>query len=395
MEPGVDNFLRPYPGPIAIYLHFPFCTNRCNYCDFYKERYSPREAERLFRAVEYETEMVLSAFGHEPVDVASIYIGGGTPSLVDPDLLDQWIALVKSYARFLPGYEFTIEANPESLTDEIAFRTFEAGVNRIIIGVQSFAVNLLRKLNRRQTTRDIYRAFYRARSAGYENIGADLIFGLPDQTLKKVRTDIARLTALEPTHISFYQLTVEDGTALADQVRSGKIGLPGEEQSAAMYQFGSHLLIDHEYRRYEVSNFALDGYRSRHNYAYWSGAPYIGLGPAAHGFVNQHRWGNIADVGEYMKAVESGFMPVQFVETLTGPQRLMETVMLALRTAEGIDKQSLALHYGQPATAILDSAPVSRYVESGYLLDDAGFLRLTDAGFLVADKIIADIVGGC
>jgi len=336
--------------------------------------------------------MAFSSFGHEPIDIASIYIGGGTPSLIQPELLADWIAIVKSYARFLPGYEFTVEVNPESLTDDFTYHAYEAGINRLVVGVQSFGVGALRKLNRRQSTRDIYRAFYRARSAGFENIAADLIFGLPDQTLKKVRVDIERLAALEPTHISFYQLTVEPGTRLEGQLAAGEIILPGEDRSAAMYRFGSHLLMDRGYRRYEVSNFAQDGFRSRHNYAYWNGAPYIGLGPGAHGFVNNCRYSNAADIEAYIGAVEGGFMPFAFVEELTADQRLMERVMLSLRTADGIDQESLILHFGDKAAAILASPVKQRYVESDLLLDDAGFLRLTDAGFLVADRIITDLI---
>jgi oxygen-independent coproporphyrinogen-3 oxidase len=393
-EPVSENIFRPYPGAVAIYLHFPFCTNRCNYCDFFKEPYQAEMAENVFRAIRYETEMVFLAMGREPIDIASIYIGGGTPSLIRPKLLEEWIGVVKSYSRFLPGYEFTVEANPESLTDEFAERSYRAGVNRIVIGVQSFSTQSLRRLGRRQTTRQIYRAFYRARSAGYENIGADLIFGLPDQTMRKVRTDIDRLAALDPTHISYYQLTVEQGTTLAEQVASGEIVLPGEETLASMYQIGVHMLGDYGYQRYEVSNFAQDGYRSRHNYAYWNGSPYIGLGPGAHGFVNNRRYADIMDIERYIKAIESGILPIGFIEELTGHQRMMEMVMLSLRTADGIDKQSLVLHFGEPAVMLLESPAVARHVGGGYLHDGPGFLRLTDAGFLVADKIIADLTGG-
>jgi oxygen-independent coproporphyrinogen-3 oxidase len=392
-EAVFKNFFRPYPGAVSIYIHFPFCTNLCSYCDFCKEPYTRDRAARLFKAIGYETEMALLSLGHEPIDVASIYIGGGTPSLLDPSLLEDWVRLIKTYVRFLPDCEFSIEANPESLTDEFASRIFEAGVNRIIIGAQSFAITPLMRLNRKQTTRDIYRAFYRARSAGFENIAADLIFGLPEQTMKMVKTDIERLTALDPAHISFYQLTVEESTPLAKQIESGEIELPDEDTVAAMYRFGAHMLIDRKYRRYEVSNFARDGRRSRHNYAYWSGAPYIGLGPSAHGFVNNCRYGNVADINRYLENVEAGRLPIGFVEELTDEQRLIEQVMLSLRTAEGLDKQKLVSRFGDRSADIIDSPTTRRYIKSGHLLDDSGFLRLTDAGFLVADKIIADLLG--
>jgi len=336
--------------------------------------------------------MVLSAIGHEPVDVASVYIGGGTPSLADPALLTQWISVLGSYTRFMPDYEFTIEANPESVTEQFVKAVFEAGVNRIIIGVQSFAPGILAKLNRRQKTRDIYQAFYLARAAGFENIGADLIFGLPGQRVRQVRSDIDRLAALEPQHISFYQLTVEPNTRLAREVANGTLVLPDDEKSAAMYRYGSHLLGDHGYRRYEVSNFAREGFRSRHNYAYWDFSPYIGLGPGAHGFINNHRYANIADIAVYIEAMEGGHFAVEMIEELSVGQRLMEAVMLWLRTAEGIDKEKFVLHFGEAGEKILDGPEAARLAASGHLIDDAGFMRLSDDGFLVADKIITDLI---
>lgn len=391
-EPVSSNFFHPYPGPLAIYIHFPFCTNLCHYCDFYKEPFSRDRADRLFRAISDETEKVFLSLGQEPIDISSIYIGGGTPSLLDPQLIENWIALIGTYARFMPDYEFSVEVNPESLTYDFARRTIDAGVNRLIVGVQSFSETILSLLNRKQVTKDIYQAFYRARSAGYENIAADLIFGLPNQTMKMLRTDIDRLIALEPDHISFYQLTVEEGTRLAEQVKSQEIKLPDNRKSAEMYRLGSHKLIDRKYRRYEVSSFARDGRHSRHNDAYWNGSPYIGLGPSAHGFINNHRYGNIADVDKYMETIDAGFFPIEFTEELTPEQQLMESVMLPLRTAEGIDKQKLVLRFGNDGAEIIDSPAVRQYIESGHLLDDCGFLRLTDAGFLLADKIILDLL---
>lgn len=392
MDKASKNIFHFVYGPLAIYLHFPFCKNHCHYCDFYKDKYDPKTVERFFRAVEYETELVLSMFEREPIDIASIYIGGGTPSLIEGKMLERWLEAVKSYGRLLPGYEFTIETNPESLTNEFAHKTKTLGVNRIIIGVQSFRISSLRLIGRRQRTRDIYRAFYNVNMAGYDNIGADLIFGLPEQRVKHVRTDIDRLIDLEPKHISFYQLTVEDGTRLKKNVDGGRLALPGDNQSAHMYQVGAHLMNDRGYKRYEISNFARDGWRSRHNYAYWQGSPYIGLGPAAHGFAKDFRYGNVADLNKYFEIVESGLLPFEFVEELTEDQKLTEGVMLALRTADGIDKEQLKIGFGKKSLKILEGKVTRRLVKNGYLIDDAGFLRLSDAGFLVADKIIAEIL---
>ncbi len=374
-------------------MHFPFCTNLCSYCDFYKERYTQAAIERFFRALTYETETVLSSFGHEPIDIGSIYIGGGTPSLADPELLERWLETVLTYGRLMPGYEFTIEANPESLRPAFAAQTLAMGANRVVIGVQSFAVGLLRRLNRRLRIKDIYQAFYFCRTAGYQNIAADLIFGLPQQRMRQLRIDIERLAALEPDHISFYQLTVEPETRLADRIAAGRIALPDDETCASMYRFGAHLLVDQGYLRYEVSNFARPGRLARHNFAYWQGSPYIGLGPAAHGFANNRRYGNLPSLGAYIDRLEAGHLPIAFVEELSSEQQLMEAIMLSLRTAEGIDKARLIRRFGAAAIDILQGPASSRYVRSGHLDDDEGWMRLTDDGFLIADSIIADLVG--
>ena len=347
---------------------------------------------RYFSALRLETEAVLSAFEMEPIEVSSIYIGGGTPSLCNPDLIEEWIAQVSAYAVFLPGFEFTVEANPESLTEQFARRMFNAGANRVVIGAQSFNVAALKKIGRKQKIKDIYQAFYFARMAGFDNIGADLIFGLPGQTDRLLRSDIDRLISLEPKHISFYQLTVEADTALEKNIASGKVIVPDEDKCADFYRLGSHLLSDHKYLRYEVSNFALDGFACRHNIAYWDGHPYLAFGPAAHGFIHNQRFGNVKDVNQYVEMIEAGKLPVAFVESLEDRDRLIEVVMLSLRTAEGLNKEKLIRAFGEPALAIVESAAASRYIRSGHLVNDDGVLKLTDRGFLVADKIIFDLV---
>ncbi|MEZ5357509.1 MAG: radical SAM family heme chaperone HemW [Candidatus Zixiibacteriota bacterium] len=377
---------------MGLYLHFPFCTNLCHYCDFYKDAFDTVAQKRFFKALRTETELVLAAFEHEPVEIKTLYIGGGTPSLVDPELLNDWLATVSAFAQFQLDFEFTIEANPESLTDEFARRAVEAGANRIVIGVQSFTPASLQKLGRKQRNKDIYQAFYNARIAGFSNIGADLIFGLPGQTMKKMRTDIDRLIALEPKHISFYQLTVEPDTVLERRLAEGKVELPDDDTCADMYRLGSHLLMDHKFDRYEISNFALDGYAARHNCNYWNGTPYIAFGPSGHGYLNNHRYSNVGDVREYVSRIEAGLSPIDFVETLTEEEKLDEAILLGLRQGVGIDKPKLIRRFGEPALAILEGEIVADFIKRGYLTVDEGFLRLTDDGFLVADRIIYELV---
>ncbi len=322
----------------------------------------------------------------------SIYVGGGTPSLIDTGLLESWVALVSSYCHYTPEFEFTIEANPESLTESFGRRAFDLGANRIIIGSQSFSAASLKKVGRIQKNKDIYQAFYNARLAGFENIGADLIFGLPGQTIKKMRTDIDRLIALEPKHISFYQLTVEPDTVLEKNVESGIVRLPNDDKCAEMYQLGTHLLQDYDFLRYEISNFAIEGFESKHNSGYWNGTPYIAFGPAGHGYINSIRYSNIGDVNEYVERMENNLSPIDFTEELTKEDRLDEAILLGLRQACGIDKPKLIRAFGEPALAILEGELVADFIAREFMVNEDGFLRLTNDGFLVADRIIYELV---
>ncbi len=373
---------------MALYVHFPFCNNLCYYCDFFKVKFSEELAQRYYLALLRETELVLSAFEQEPVEISSIYIGGGTPSLVDTDFFEKWISLVSAFCTFSSGFEFSIETNPESLTATFAEKTFRAGANRIIIGVQSFDEKSLKKLGRFQNSKSIYQAFYNARMAGFKNIGIDLIFGLPGQTMKKLRHDIDRALALQPNHISFYQLTVEPGTALEEKTNSGKVVLPDEDQQAQMYRLGSHILMDKKFARYEISNFAPKEFRCRQNISYWNGSPYIGLGPAAHGYIDNHRYHNISGVDTYIEMIEEGQFPFAGIENLSREQIFTETVMLSLRRAKGIDKSLLLQEYGEWALELLEGKTVAPFINDGYLEIEDNHLCLTDSGFLLADKII-------
>lgn len=348
--------------------------------------------KRFFRAAAYEAAMVFDAIRYEPVMVNSLYIGGGTPSLVDTALLKKWLDTLHTYTVFAPGYEFTMEANPDSLTKNFAQTARLLGANRLVIGAQSFDSRRLSRLNRRQRVSDIRRAFAVSRSAGFENIGLDLIFGWPGQNLPSLIDDIERLTALEPDHISYYQLTVEFGTRLEKRILAGEISLPDEETMAAMYEAGARLLEEHGYKRYEVSNFARAGFHSRHNFAYWKGTPYLGFGPSAHSFIDPCRWSNISDLSRYAEIIEAGCRPWDFFETLTTEQRFIETVMLSLRTTDGLNKRELVQAYGERASAFLGSTVLGEFISSGHLIDTGRDLRLTDRGFLVADKIIADLI---
>jgi oxygen-independent coproporphyrinogen-3 oxidase len=374
---------------IGLYLHFPFCRNRCAYCDFYKEVHDPDLEVRYFEALGIETQ--LAAQECDDRELATIYVGGGTPSLANLRLLGDWLDQIKREFLVPREVEFSFECNPESVNLETMQTLSGLGVSRLIFGVQSFQPKLLKTLGRRHRLHDTHQAVYLANALEFDTWGIDLIFGLPGQTAKLLSKDLISLTELEPPHVSFYQLTVELGTALAEQVVQGKVKLPGDELSYAFYRAGCEHLSDAGYERYEVSSFAKPGHACAHNIGYWEGRDYLGLGPAAHSFMNGRRYANARSVSEYIAGLNEGRRPVTVDESGV-EARMIEAIMLGLRTAKGIDRTTFLTRFGCALDSRLRLDMVELLVKSGHLIDDERGVRLTDDGFFVADEIIRRII---
>ena len=389
------NPLRPHHEtalmPFGLYLHFPFCRNKCSYCDFYKELYDARLEERFFAALTIETELAAMAYAETHREISTIFVGGGTPTLTNPDLFVRWLEQLKRLFIVRDGIEFSLENNPDSIdADKLAlFR--QLGVNRPTYGVQSFNIQLLQLLNRKHNPTDSERAVYLTNALGYTNFGLDLIFGLPKQTSAMLSDDIDAVIALDPPHISFYQLTVEPNTTLAQRVNSGSLTMPDPDLSLAMYRGGCARMADAGYVRYEVSSFAKPGFECVHNMRYWDGSDYLGLGPSAHSFMHGQRYANVSDVNEYIQKLNTGKRPV--VEDVSGPrERMVEAIMLGLRTSRGIDRHQFAVRFGGVIEDHIDTRQYELFVKSGHVLEDAGTIRLSDDGTCVADEIIRRLV---
>jgi len=372
--------------PIGLYVHFPFCRNRCAYCDFYKELHDPGLEQHFYDALAIETELVAASSAGRRVDIGTIYVGGGTPSLTNIDLFARWLDQARDLFSFAAEPEFSIEHNPETVTREKLAALRDLGCNRPVFGVQSFDQRLLKLLGRRHRPRSSHKAVYLANALGFENFGLDLMFGLPGQTSKMLSADLDHLLDLEPPHISFYQLTIEEGTRLAEQVKAGKVKPVDAELLLAMYRGGCEQMADEGYVRYEVSSFARPGFECRHNLGYWEGGDYIGLGPSAHSFVGNERYSNIADLAGYVESLKSGRRPL--IEDRSGvEQRMMEAIMLGLRTARGINRRQFAARFGRPLDDRLDRKQYELFIQSGHLIPDRGRLRLSDEGICLADEI--------
>jgi len=321
---------------VAFYIHFPFCNSKCVYCDFYS--IVQLEAKpRYLNALRKEIKLYQQSSPFAGARLSTLYLGGGTPSLLTAEELKQLLHWVSNGFSFAPDIEITCEANPGTLTSHRLTDYQQAGVNRLSIGVQSFDDKELCTLTRIHSAREAEAAITKARAAGFANLGVDLIFGIPLQNLESWQFTLEKAVALSPQHISMYGLTIEQGTPLAQAKADGKVVKCDEELEREMYLLGKQVLESASYEHYEISNFALPGCRSRHNQKYWDGSPFLSFGPSAHSYDGNKRWWNKADVTAYCEQLEAGALPVEGSEILSNQQSKLELIMLGLRRREGID----------------------------------------------------------
>jgi len=370
----------------SLYLHYPFCTNKCSYCDFYKELYKKSLEAKFFEALKTETTLAAESMPGKAGPIGTIFIGGGTPSLADIDKLAEWLDHLQKHFAFESNLEFSFESNPESIDLENLKALKALGINRPVFGIQSFNAKLLKILDRRHDPHHSHRAVYYANALGFRNFGVDMIFGLPSQTSRMLSDDIDQVIDLDPPHLSFYQLTVEEGTPLADKVKSGEIQLPDHELSLAMYRGSCERLAGAGYVRYEISSFAKPGYECRHNLGYWEGSDYLGLGPSAHSFVGDSRFMNVSSVDEYLNLLKQGKLP-RISDESGAEARITEAIMLGLRTTRGISRDQFSQRFGIPLESRLDPKQYEMLVRSGHLVPNKTSLRLSDEGILLADEI--------
>lgn len=391
--------MNPLPEPpfLSLYLHAPFCRRACPYCDFYKvelpERRAAGEAARRFlRLALRELDLLLAAHpGTSGRALGSVYFGGGTPSLLDPPRVGEFLRAAAARLPFASGAEITLEANPDSTTPARLAGWREAGVNRLSLGVQSFHGATLKRLGRLHGAAAARRALREARKAGFTNLSLDLIFGAPGQGMDEWLGDIEEAIAFAPEHISFYGLTIHEDTPFAALERAGALGLPGEDAQAGQYTRARHRLIRAGYEHYEISNFALPGRRARHNENYWLGGEWLALGPSAHASFGGLRWENPRDLAAWSAALEAGRLARSAPAALTREEIRIESLFLGLRRAEGLDLAALRRATGFDLARERASA-LERLAAAGWLHAPApGRLALTARGFLVADSILREL----
>lgn len=373
----------------GVYLHIPFCKSRCSYCDFATDVFkSGAIVERYVNALIRE----ISDFGFPDKDKHNnpdtIYLGGGTPSLLEPDQLERILIALQKRFRFPADIEFTLEMNPATVDiDKLrAFR--DLGVNRASFGAQTFDDEALRLLARGHDRDDIFRTYDLLVKAGFENISLDLIAGLPGQTMADWNMNLDEAIAFESPHISLYLLEIHESTPLAEQLRSGRRPLPDEDLAAEMYTVMLERLSASGFRHYEISNFAKPGFESRHNLKYWDCSPVHGYGVSAVGFDGQYRHTNNRDTKTYVDVIESGKSPVSEREEVN---LASELAFLGLRLTEGLDLHAYKERTGEDL-AVIREEEILDLTNKGLLLHEKGILRLTDKGMLFSNEVFEAFV---
>lgn len=380
---------------IGIYLHIPFCRVRCPYCSFNVYTRRGHLVDDYVRLLADEVALRAESLP-EGSEVDTVYFGGGTPTLVAPDALERLLEAVHALLPIADTAEITVETEPGT-TSTAVFAGLRRFANRVTIGAQSFDDDALRRVGRPHDGRAARDAVAEARAAGFDNIDVDLMFGLPDQVAGEWEADLRAALALDPAHLSLYNLTVEPLTTFATALRKGRLALPSEDLQASMLRLALQLCGEAGLEHYETSNFARRGFRSRHNQSYWTGRPYLGVGAGAHGFSPTQgpwgrRWWNLRPPERWMAVVDRGEPPEEGHEDLGRADAMLEALFLGLRQRDGLDRGRFAQRFGHDPMELLER-PAAALVEAELLAVDPDCLRLTEAGVILTDSIISELAG--
>lgn len=373
---------------IGLYVHVPFCTSKCGYCDFHSHTAPPEAFEPLVDALLTELDAALQP---RDVRVETIFVGGGTPTVLPLRQLDTLLTALGDIARRDGCVEFTVEANPATVSEAKARLMKSRGVHRVSLGAQSFHPRDLAALDREHRPEDVPASIDILRRAGLTRYNLDLIFGVPGQSLDDWLASLRAAVRLEPEHLSCYGLTYEPGTRLRRRLQLGRLRQVAEEVERDMYLATLDALEGAGYRQYEISNYARPGRECRHNLRYWRNLPGIGIGPSAASYRHGRRWRNIPDTAEYVRRIASGVSPRIDEEELSPLERAGETAMLALRTREGIDRTRFREDTGHDPFRLYETT-IARHAGAGLLTLGEDHVALSREGLLVADAILPDFL---
>ena len=371
----------------GIYIHIPFCRKRCHYCDFYKTTDFGHKF-RLLKALKKELETRSKELVSDEIN--TIYLGGGTPSVLQVDELQELLNIIRSNYSVVADAEITMEANPDDLKLPKLKALREIGYNRLSMGVQSFSEADLKLMNRRHEVAQAVDSVIWAKSAGFENISIDLIYGLPNQTLAEWESNVLKAIELDVQHISAYNLTYHEGTVFYDQLKKGHLKELPDELSVQQFEILRKLLIEAGFEHYEISNFCKPGFYSKHNSSYWKSKKYLGIGPSAHSFDLQTRRWNVSSMSKYLDGLEND-KSYSESEILSEQDRYNDYIITGLRTIWGISEEYIQDEFsGVFSRHFLKMK--KEYFQSGHLVNTGENVALSPEGLFISDKIMADFM---
>jgi oxygen-independent coproporphyrinogen-3 oxidase len=375
---------------LGLYLHFPFCISKCPYCDF--NSYQLKEDNQISSYISalYQ-EITAYSRKLKKSNIKTIYLGGGTPTILSGVQIYNILEFCKDKFTIDKDAEITIEANPGTLDGEKIKLLLESGINRLSLGAQSFNNIFLEKLGRIHNTQDIVDSYSLAREIGFSNINIDIMFALPDQTTEDLQVTLKKAVSLKPDHLSLYNLTIKPGTEYYKKYKRGKLKLPTEDEEVDMYNRVINYLEESGFEHYEIANFARPYKRSMHNQIYWQNKPYLGIGAGAYSFIKGYRYMNYENPERYIKEIMSGKLPVDNGEKLSLRKRMIETVILSLRTKDGVGYKKFKTRFGVNLNDIF-SEQIKKMVNLGLLEKNNYRLKLTKKGIFLANTVFREFV---
>lgn len=383
----------------GLYIHIPFCRQKCFYCDFPSFAGREKKIDRYLQALEQEFSLLRQGLYQKDnardterkFAPRTIYIGGGTPTALNAHQLAKLLEIVQKYVAVAEAEEFTVEMNPGTVDREKLLLLQQAGVNRLSVGVQSFDDNCLQKIGRIHTAQEAVDTIELAHNLGFDNISLDLIYGLPQQNKEVLTQSVERALTLPVQHISIYGLQLEEGTAFQRMEALGKLQLPADELVETMHDYIVEKLPESGYQRYEISNYALPGYESKHNLSYWQDVDYLGLGSGAHSYWQGTRYENPRSIDDYISALEAGRLPATLEEQVDRQAHMEEYCFLGLRTAAGIDKNLFQQKFGVDLLTVYGRT-IDKLVAQDLLQHTAKGIALTPLGMKYGNQVFAEFL---
>ena len=377
----------PPKKPVSLYIHIPFCATKCYYCAFNTYSFHKEQAKAYLDALSIEMKI----YSPQTSPLQTIFIGGGTPSILSANSLDRLFTDIYSKFHLCSDVEITVECNPGTVDAEKLRVMKDRGVNRLSFGLQAMQDEILRQLGRIHTVEEFHQSYHLAREFGFDNINIDLIFALPDQTMEIWKHTLTESISLQPEHISAYNLVMEESTPFYDQWKTGQLNLPSDDTEADMFQYTIDTLTTHGYTHYEICNFAKPNREVKHNLVYWNNQEYIGLGVGACGYVDGIRYTNIKGIPPYIETLHELKKPIADTDVLTEKAEKAETLMLSLRKREGICIKDYMVRFGESIDVEFRDI-IQKWKNLGLLDQTETHLHLTDRGLFLANEVFVELM---